>query len=150
VRGENGFSLMETLIAVAVLGVGFGTVAELALMATRASQRSRDESVLAIIGHGKLEELRSLALAGDGRALIPSPAEALASNVGGYCDFLDVHGRVLQGTMTEPTGTQYVRRWSIRAIAHHSDLFLVQVAVFSRRGGRVHHAGIAARKEPGG
>ena len=149
-RGENGFSLMETLIAVAVLGIGLGTVAELALMATRAGQRSRDDSVLAIIGRDKLEELTGLASAGDVRALTVSPAESLASNAVGYCDFLDVHGRVLPGTLTEPTGTQYVRRWSTRPIAHHSDLFLMQVVVSSRRGGRVHLAGIAARKGPGG
>jgi prepilin-type N-terminal cleavage/methylation domain-containing protein len=150
VRGENGFSLIETLIAVAVLGVGIGTIAELALAAARASQRSRDDSVLAIVGRDKLEELSGLASAGDIRTLAVSPTESLASNVGGYCDFLDVHGRVLPGTLTAPAGIPYVRRWSIRPIAHHSDLVLIQVVAASRRGGRVHLAGIAARKGSGG
>jgi hypothetical protein len=140
---------METLIAVAVLSVGLGTVAELALMATRASQRSRDGSVLAILGRDKLEELTGLASAGDVRALTVSPPESLALNVGGYCDFLDVHGRVLPGQMTGPIGTKYVRRWSIRPVAQHSNLFLIQVVVSSRHGGRAHTAGIAVRG-PGG
>ena len=141
---------METLIAVAVLGIGLGTVAELALMATRASQRSRDDSVLAILGRDKLEELTGLASAGDVRALTVSPPDSLASEVGGYCDFLDVHGRVLPGKMTEPTSTQYVRRWSVRPVAHHSNLVLIQVVVSRRRGGRVHVAGIAGREGHGG
>jgi hypothetical protein len=141
---------MEALIAVAVLGVGIGTVAELALMATRVSHRSRDDSVLTMVGRDKLEELTGLASAGDMRGLTISPPGSLASNVGGYCDFLDVHGLVLPGTSTEPGSTQYVRRWSIRPIADHSNLFLMQVVVSSRRGGRVHLAGIAARRVPRG
>src|SRR5205807_2833368 len=112
---SHGFSLVEVLIALTVLVVAIGTLAGVAVLASRANTAARMTSVATLVAAEKLEQLRALAwgfdasgrplsdtttdltvsppAAGGGVGLTPSPRDSLTQNTPGYCDFLDAAGR---------------------------------------------------------
>ena len=116
----DGVTLVEVLIAVAILTTIALGVAQLIAMATAAMSRARLHTTAVILAAAKMDELRSLAwtLRADrsavcrrcrdpiatptlsrpdhppgGRGLQPSPAGTLATNTPPYVDFLDASGR---------------------------------------------------------
>jgi prepilin-type N-terminal cleavage/methylation domain-containing protein len=127
-RGERGFSLVETLVATVVLAVGVGTLAQLAFAATRAIEHARGASFATILAQEKLEDLRSR-LSIDEVGPTISPSGVLDSNTSGFCDFLDRFGRVLGTGPIAPPNTRFVRRWSLGPAARVSDLVVIQVRV---------------------
>ena len=64
-----------------------------------------------------------------GTGLSPSPADALARNTSGYCDFLDANGRSLGGGSTPVPRTAFVRRWSIEPLPKRPNTLVIQVLV---------------------
>jgi prepilin-type N-terminal cleavage/methylation domain-containing protein len=157
-RCTAGFSLLEVLIATAILTIGATSVAQLAAIAGRANTIAGSTTTAALLAQAKMEQLRGLAWALDaqgvsvsdfasdisaepatptgGVGLTPSPADALANNEPGYCDFVDGAGRSLGGGAAPPTGTAYIRRWSIEPMpAFAEGALILQVSVVRARGG---------------
>jgi type II secretory pathway pseudopilin PulG len=128
VQNDRGFSLLEALVATAVLATGIATLAQLAFMAMRATERARLVSFATIVAEAKMEDLRAAAAASD--APMPhSPDGSLESNTAGFCDFLDRYGNPIPGGDDPPPNTVYIRRWSIGAVAINPTLALLQVQV---------------------
>jgi prepilin-type N-terminal cleavage/methylation domain-containing protein len=150
IQNHAGFSLIEVLVATAILAAAIGALAQLPIIAVRANAEARTATVTTLLAAQKMEQLRGLAwgidalglpvsdvstdltssppLAGAGVGLTPSPSDALQRNTPGYCDFLDANGRSLGGGLPPP-GAFYVRRWSIDALPSSPDALVLQVLV---------------------
>jgi type II secretory pathway pseudopilin PulG len=137
---DDGFSLLEALVATSIMTVGVAALAQLAGWSLHANAQARRTSIAPVLAQQKVEELVAEAAAG---GLAPSPAGTLASDVAGYCDFVDRAGRPL-GAAPAPDSA-YARRWSIEPLpsspAHTS---ILQVLVIDLR----HHS--AANAVPAG
>lgn len=133
-----GFTLIETLIAVALLAGLAAGLAHLVVVARRAVSLGGADAVALQAATQKLEELRSLdwtfdprtgrrvtdttadlaqpVPSGRGPGLRASRAGAatLAASVPGYADHLDARGAWVAAAADEPSpGTAYVRPWAI-------------------------------------
>jgi len=116
----RGFSLVEVLIATAVLAATALGLAQLLVMSVRVNHASRVTTLAAILARQKIEQLGSMS-AGE---LTVSPPGSLATDTAGWFELLDQSGRVLE---TE-RGAMFVRRWSIVPIRVPGTVVL-QVAV---------------------
>lgn len=122
-RREYGFSLVEALVAMAILLVTIATFIQLFGVAAAASQRAARRSLAALAAMQKMEELLSEA----GSALALSPATVLQADVDGYSDHL-------------PGGAArvaFTRRWSIQPLRSASAPLLVLQVVVIGPGGAV-------------
>lgn len=160
-----GFSLVEVLIAIAILAGTIGTLAQLSVVAARANTAARTATVTVVLAAQKMEQLRALAWGIDssgqpvsdtstdltsvppgvnrGVGLTPSPGGALQRDTSGYCDYLDANGRWLAGGALPPAGAIYVRRWAIDVLpSSPADTLVLQVLVTRMR------TGSAAAKRP--
>jgi prepilin-type N-terminal cleavage/methylation domain-containing protein len=144
-RRTDGFSLIETLVAVAVLTVAVGALLHVAVKAVEADQQSRVTSLASVLAQQKLEELRGQALAGDTTGLALSPPGSLEGNAVGFSDMFDGSGRPL------PPGAPgvYVRRWSIQSVGGYSHVLMAQVIVTRLQIERVRLAGIIFMRAAG-
>ena len=154
-RSSDGFTLIETLVAVALLAGLAAGLARVVVVASRAVRIGAADSVATFAATQKLEELRSLEWSFDSRTgarvtdtttdlaqpgsrgggvgLRPSPAGAMEAALPGYVDYLDASGAWI-GTGAEPQpGTVYVRRWAVATHESNQDLLVLQVAVIDRR-----------------
>lgn len=106
----NGFSLIEVLIATAIVMGAVASLAHLFVMSGEANRMAGGISVAELLAVQKMEELR----AGRG-ALAISPAGTLQANADGYADYLDAAGSPVGDsfTATPPAGTVYIRRWTV-------------------------------------
>ena len=166
-KADAGFSLLETLVAVTLLGVGVGALAQLSVIAADAGRRARGITTASVLAQQKMEQLRALAWWFDragqrvtddasdtsiapesptgGRGLSLSPAASLTTNIPGYYDYVDASGRLLGdgGGGTVPTDARYIRRWAIAPVfGDPDDTIAIQVLV-APTGAR--RAGEAAR-----
>ena len=175
----DGFSLLEALFATTVLTVGVGMLAHLFVVATTANKTSRVTTFTAVLAQQKLEQLRGLTWSFDtlgmpvtdtatdtavvperssgGTGLSPSPAGALRVNTPGYCDFLDAAGRSLGGSVEGaadpagniPTGTVFIRRWSVEPLPANPNTIILQVLVTTRRDRNAADVDSSVRRLPG-
>jgi type II secretory pathway pseudopilin PulG len=157
--GEAGFSLVEVLIAAAMLSMAVVALAELFGMAAISNRRARDTTYAALLASQKMEQLRALeygfdqagaavtditsdtslvpAGADGGTGLSASPSDTLEHNTPGFADYLDASGASLGGGAGIPAGTVYLRRWSITpAGPDPANLLILQVRVFPLGGHR--------------
>jgi prepilin-type N-terminal cleavage/methylation domain-containing protein len=170
---ESGFSLIEVLVAVALLVVALVALASLFATATRTNQGSRYTTSTAILAEQKMEQLRGLAwgfdmlglpltdlttnvaaftatgacaAAGGGAAvgLSPSPGGSLATSTDGYVDYVDINGCGLGGGTAMPAGTVYIRRWSIEPLPTNPNNTVVLQVLVTRRPDR----GAQASQDP--
>jgi prepilin-type N-terminal cleavage/methylation domain-containing protein len=129
----RGFSLLETLVAVSIVAVALTALAHLFVISVQANADARRATFASVLAAQKMEQLRGL-----GADLSPQASGSLSQNVAGLCDFLDEYGRSLAAGLTPPSGTVYIRRWSIESLASGpADTLLIQVVVIRRmwRGG---------------
>lgn len=132
---EDGFSLLEVLVAATILTVALAALAQLFAVSARANGSAKATTYATLLAQQKMEQLRSLAWGFDrfglpltdsttdvtvapesaagGAGLGPSPPDALRRNTTGYVDYLDGSGTVLGTGPTPPAGTVYIRRWSV-------------------------------------
>jgi Tfp pilus assembly protein PilV len=108
-----GFSVVETLVAVAILAGALASLAQLLGVAAAANQRARRTTVATLLASQKMEELRSLPW---DAALGPSPAGSLQTGVDGYYDFFDARCQQFDSS-SAPAGVAFVRRWSIERLS---------------------------------
>ena len=123
-ESSQGFSLIEVMVASAILGCAVLSVAQLVAASTAATASARDVSEATAVAWQKLDQLRSLPFAFDDAggpvtdaALQPSPAGALTGDTAGYVD--------------APLGARYRRRWAIDSDADHPDLRILRVRVLA-------------------
>jgi len=120
----KGFSLVEVLVAMALVATSALGLAELFSLASRVTQESRIDTTATFAAETKMAELRALTLAWDAEGapltslgLGWSPAAALTANVDGYVDYVDGTGAVVGSGVQPPPAGVYQRRWSIQPLA---------------------------------
>ena len=146
-----GFSLVETLVATALLATAVVSLAQLFGLATRSNIGSRNTTYAAVLAAQKLEELRALTwgfdaqglpvsdLATDtaavsesaagGTGLSAAPATALRENTSGWVDYVDRLGRKLGGGEDPPRNAAYTRRWAVQPLPANPNTLILQVLV---------------------
>jgi prepilin-type N-terminal cleavage/methylation domain-containing protein len=136
---DAGFSLVEVIIATALLAIAIAGLAQLFAMSVMNNTVGRHTTMTAALAAQKVEQLR-----GDG-GLAPGLGNTLQQNTDRYVDFLDPAGVILANSGTiAPDATAYVRRWSVEPVPGTSAL-LLQVLVTRRRSRGNADAGFVAR-----
>jgi prepilin-type N-terminal cleavage/methylation domain-containing protein len=121
---QRGFSLVEVIVATAVLCTAIIGIAQLSIVSMRMNRAARTTTVATVLARQRMEQLQSARWT----ELTTSPFAALDRNTAGYCDFLDGNGRMLAGGTSPPAAAAFVRRWSIDSLAAGGAL-LIQVSV---------------------
>jgi len=150
---QDGFTIVEVLVALLILTVMAVGTAELFAVSIRATQAARNQTSTTVLASQKLEQLRSLTWGFDeagsglpvsdtttnlsqdpptnnGAGLNPSPPGTLNQNIAGYVDYLDKRGQWV-GTGPQPPGTAlYIRRWSVEPLpTNPNNTLVLQVLV---------------------
>jgi type II secretory pathway pseudopilin PulG len=150
-NSESGFSLVETLVATAILATSLVSLAQLFVVATKSNAVAKNGGMTMILAQQKMEQLRGLTWGFDvvglpisdtttdtakapetagGTGLLPSPANSLWANTDGYVDYISATGQSLGGGTAVPTGTAYIRRWSIDPLpTNPNNTLIIQVLV---------------------
>jgi prepilin-type N-terminal cleavage/methylation domain-containing protein len=135
-NSPRGFSLIEVMVASAILACAVLSVAQLVAAATGSTAAARGVSEATLLAWQKLDELRSLAFVFDDAggavtdaSLAPSPADTLTLDTNGYVDYLDEFGESLGGGDRPPDGTRYRRRWALELWVGNPDVLILRVRV---------------------
>jgi prepilin-type N-terminal cleavage/methylation domain-containing protein len=153
-RGSGGFTLVEVLVALALLTIVSIGVVWLFTIAIDAGRTARERTMAAPLASAKLEQLRSLEwraevsatgttsrsdltsnisvepVASGGPGLSESPPGTLDSSLPPYVDYLDRFGRWVGSGASPPAGAVYIRRWAVHPLAGDPDRTLaLQVLV---------------------
>ena len=149
---NSGFSLLEVLVATAILATSLVSLAQLFALSTRSNIGSRNMTYATVLAQQKLEELRSLSWGFDqvglpisdittdttvtpetptgGTGLSPSADSALQANTTGYVDYIDAYGNKMGGGTVPPQNAIYTRRWSISPLpTNPNNTLVIQVLV---------------------
>jgi prepilin-type N-terminal cleavage/methylation domain-containing protein len=142
----HGLSLVEVLVATAILTICLVSLAPLFTLATSSNTAAAYTTEAAVLAEQRLEELRALPWTPDllGTGLTPSPANALQENITGYVDYLDVFGKALDSDGPKPPGgASFTRRWSIEPLAADpANTLVIQALVIPQREGLALKPGI--------
>ena len=150
----RGFTLIEVLVAIALLVLSAVGVAQLVGVATNSVRASREQTTTVLLAAAKMEQLRALdwtyvsaggialersdwttnvsseSLSSGGVGLSASPADTLSTSTSFYSDYLDGQGRWVGSGGLVPPNAVYVRRWAIEPIATDpSRALVIQVLV---------------------
>ena len=136
---QRGFSLVEVVVAMAIMITATIAVAQLSIVAVRANRVARSTTVATVLAVQKMEQLQSAGWT----ELTTSPSDALVHNTNGYCDFLDRNGRTLAAGTSPPVGAVFVRRWAIDPLAT-GDALVIQVSVIPLSD--IGHAAVGRRR----
>jgi prepilin-type N-terminal cleavage/methylation domain-containing protein len=110
-----GFTLIEAVVAAAILATAAATLAQLLAAATHQSARNRHALAATIAAQNKLQHLRAVRWTTTVDGLTASPPRSMLEDTAGFVDYPD----------------RYVRRWSIsRRDPLDLDTFILQVCVF--------------------
>ncbi len=140
-RSDDGFSLVEALVAATIMAAGLSTLAHLYVVALSANDRARSHTRATFAAQQKMEDLLA------GGPLASSPPGAIDGNVPGWFDFVDQRGRSLGGGPGRPAAAMSTRRWSVEPMtAAPEDLLVVHVRVLGVRpgGGDLRLVGVRA------
>lgn len=130
---QAGFTLIETLVAMAILLTSLGSLSQLFGLAAAANRRAAAHTLGTIAARDKIEQLRSAPWTG----LVTSPAAVLEEDVNGFSD------RVGGGAVPALT-----RRWSIVPLpSDPSRLMALQVLVVGPGGSTEARMVTVRRKE---
>jgi prepilin-type N-terminal cleavage/methylation domain-containing protein len=154
---QAGFSIVEVLVASTILLVGVVALAQLFIISTSANRAARATTSTVVIAQQKMEQLRGMTWGFDvlglpisdtttdisvvpfsnaGSGLSPSPPGSLIQNTPGYVDYLDQYGNWVGSGPTPPTGTVYIRRWSIEPLPTNPNNTLILQVLVTRRADR--------------
>jgi prepilin-type N-terminal cleavage/methylation domain-containing protein len=131
---HDGFTLIESLVATAlVVVIALGT-AQLFTIAIARSLSAREQLAMSLLASTKVDDLA--ALAADGTIAL-SPSDSLDRSVGGWADMPADAGRV------------YVRRWRVAAVQGYGDeAVAIAVGVSAAGAGEVRVVTIRERWRP--
>lgn len=145
----RGFTLVEVLVAMALLLTATAGSVHLLAFAIRGMHVARMQGVGVLAASARLDELRSLRFefdadgqrltdmstnlaahppSGGGTGLAPGGAATLDVSVRGFVDYLDASGAWVGEGPARPAAAAFVRRWAIEA-PEGPDLLLLHVAV---------------------
>jgi prepilin-type N-terminal cleavage/methylation domain-containing protein len=157
-HSSRGFSLIEVMVASAILACAVLSVAQLTAAATASTAGARGVSEATFLAWQKIDQLRSLAFAFDdagqpvtdlatdttaqpeqafgGTGLTPAGNDTLTRDTGGYVDYLDALGQplgggALGGEGRPPRGTRYRRRWAVERSGGNPDVLVFRVRVLA-------------------
>jgi prepilin-type N-terminal cleavage/methylation domain-containing protein len=153
---ESGFSLVEVIVATAILASSLVSLAQLFAISTATNASARSAGTAMTFAEQKLEQLRALSFtldasglpindtvsdtsvyppaAAGGTGLSPSPTNTIQANTDGYVDYLDMHGKSLGGGTAIPMNAVYIRRWSVEPLpTNPNNVIILQVLVTKRR-----------------
>lgn len=105
-RTQNGFTLIESLVAMGLLVVIALGSAQLFTMAIARNLSAREQLAMSLLASTKVDDLAALAAAG---TIVLSPQDSLERSAGGWVDAPVDGGRV------------YVRRWRVSAVPGYDD-----------------------------
>jgi len=152
-NSNQGFSLIEVMVALGILVTVSLGVAQLFSTATRSNQAGRSRTSSSILAAEKMEQLRGLTWGFDntalglplsdtttdlsydpptngGPGLNPSPSGTLQTNTTGYVDYLDQFGNWVGTGSTPPLAAIYIRRWSVEPLpTNPNNTLIFQVMV---------------------
>jgi len=144
-RRQDGFSLLEVVIATGVMAGALVTLGQLLALSVSTTRAAHALTYTAVLAEQKMEQLRSLAWRfdsqglpvtdreTDGTGLSQSPPDTLTSNVNGWVDYVDRFGNALGVGPKPPARTVYVRRWSIEHLPGNADNTIVMQVLVTPR-----------------
>lgn len=154
-KSASGFSLIEVIIATALLATSLVAVAQLFVMSTQANTNARTSTFATVLAQQKMEQLRGLVwgfnavnspvsdrqtnlavtplTSNGGPGLSPSPTGALLHSTTGYVDYLDSTGAWVGTGTTPAAGTVYIRRWSVTPLPEDPGNTLVLQVMVTKR-----------------
>jgi prepilin-type N-terminal cleavage/methylation domain-containing protein len=145
IESSSGFSLIEVMVASAILGCAVLSVAQLVAAATGSTSGARGVSEATLLAWQKIDELHALALTFDDAggpvtdvSLQPSAAGVLRRDTAGWVDY------------PATLGTRYRRRWAIDLSGGSPDLLILRVRVLGPGGDQelASAAAMRARRRP--
>ena len=142
----SGFTLIEVLIAIGILVMAAVSLAQILVLAAKATRAGREQTTASILAAAKMDQLRALSwtvdasdlstnvshppLGADGAGLIASPADALTRNSPPYVDYLDDGGSWVGNGAEPPGNAVFIRRWAVVPLPADPDrTLLLQVLV---------------------
>lgn len=137
----KGFSLVEVLVAMALVVTSAIGLAELFSLASRVTQESRIDTGATFAAEAKMAQLRALTWAYDtagtgtplsDAGLSVSPAAALTANVDGFADYVDAAGASVPNGAEAAGRRVYLRRWSLQPLPSDPANALVLQVVATR------------------
>lgn len=131
----KGFSLVEVLVAMALLATTALGLAELFALSDRVTLASRVDTVATMAAQSKMAQLRALSWRFDPAGvpvsdpgLAISPASSLTTSTDGYVDYVDAGGAILGAGVEVPPEAVYLRRWQVRSLPFDpADTLVLQV-----------------------
>ena len=156
---SRGFSLVEVMVASAILACAVLSVAQVMAVATSSTAGARGVSEATMLAWQKVDELRGLAFTYDDAgvavtddALEPSPGGTLSRDTAGYVEHLDAFGERLgtDAPASPPGSARYRRRWAIALSSGDPDAVILRVRVLdvARDQELASAATIRARRRP--
>jgi type II secretory pathway pseudopilin PulG len=157
-RGDAGFSLVETIVATAILATSLVALAQLFAISVKTNAGARNTTFAIVLAQQKIEQLRALTWGFDtlglpitdtttntsvspetavgGKGLSSSPSNTLQAATDGYVDYLDSTGTLLGGGTVAPDNTVYTRRWMIEPLPTNPNNTIVIQVLVTRRADR--------------
>jgi hypothetical protein len=134
----HGCSLVEVVVAMAMLAAGLTALAPLMVQSARTTTASGNRTIAALLAADKVEQLRALAWTVDAAglpvsdpALSGSPLDALDRDISGFVDHVG----------------SWTRRWTIQPFpSWPADVVVLQVRVLGTLGDDVRLVAIRARR----
>jgi prepilin-type N-terminal cleavage/methylation domain-containing protein len=153
-----GFTLIEVLVALALVATTAIGLAELFVLSAATVRAARADTTATIAAETKMAQLRALSwtydAAGQGTpvsdaGLIASPAGSLVTSAAGFVDYVDAAGVIVGAGLTAPPTAVYLRRWEIQPLAADAAntlvLQVIATAVTRPNARDVHLVSILAR-----
>ena len=101
-RGTEGFSLVEVLVATALLASALASLGQVFTVATTASIDARNRTFETIFAAQKIEQFRASAFDDQ------EPGE--------FVEYLDIMGRMVDASAADDGLPAYTRRWAIESL----------------------------------
>ena len=162
-KTENGFSLIETVIALGVLAVVAAGILPLGIIATKTTENQGHLTARSTeYAQDKLEQLLALAYgdsisdtrvfpaaANGGSGLTVGGSTNTAAPVAAYVDYLDINGNVLAAAGGAPANWFYMRAWQVTSPrANLKQVTVIAIVKVSALGGpgRIPQSTVSALK----